>query len=275
VHILLCVEQDDILDELLVAFRWGVRVGPSDRVSVLHVSPKLPWLRAIGRVDPTIGEQVATLPKRTDALLSDAVSFLTKEGIRAESLRREGSPAEQILQAAGDERADLLVLGALGREDKENFLLGSVSQKVKQHADRDVFIVRRGGPSARARFNAVLAVDGSRESLAAVRSFATKMHVVLADIHVLHVVEQPEPADSVGVEDARAILAKEGLTCSVESRRGRAASEILACARERNARVIAVGARGLGAISSAFLGSVSARVLRHAPCAVLCARCSE
>jgi nucleotide-binding universal stress UspA family protein len=33
-----------------------------------------------------------------------------------------------------------------------------------------------------------------------------------------------------------------------------------------------VGARGLGAMAGALIGSVSERVLHHAPCAVLCAR---
>ena len=58
-NVVLCVEQDAILDELLLAFRWGVRLRPTDWVVVVPVLPRLPLLRAIGRVDATVAEQIA------------------------------------------------------------------------------------------------------------------------------------------------------------------------------------------------------------------------
>jgi nucleotide-binding universal stress UspA family protein len=274
-NVLLCVELDAILDELLVAFRWGIRLRPVDRVVVVHVLPRLPLLQAVGRVDSTVAEQIAGLTKRGDELLSRTVAFLDQEGLQARPLLREGNPAAEILQAAREENAELIVLGALGHEDRENFLLGSVSQKVKRHTDRDVFIVRGKGPSPEARYTAILAVDGSAESMAAVRSFRDKMQAVRADIHLLHVEEDfTRPTDAI-LEAARVSLQEDGLSCTFEVRRGRPASEILSCARELDARLIAVGARGLGAASGAFMGSVSARVLRHAPCAVLCGHSGE
>jgi nucleotide-binding universal stress UspA family protein len=277
VNVLVCVDRDHALEDLLIAFRWGVRVGPADRVVVLHVVPKVSWLRAVSRVDPTVSERLAALPRQADELLSEVEGFLTKEGLVAERVLREGDPATEILRLARDRDASLIVMGALGRKDVENFLLGSVSQKVKRHTERDLFVVRGRGPTAEGRFTAILAVDGSRDSLEAVHSFATKMDVVLADIHVVHVVEHPTPVGPPGEPDeavARAedILGDEGLSCTSEVRRGRPASQILACAREREARIIAVGARGLGAMAGALIGSVSERVLHHAPCAVLCAR---
>ena len=154
--VLLCVDDDAILDDLLVAaFRWGVRVGSADSVIALHVSPKVPWLRTIGRVDPTVGEQIAQIPKQAEEILSRAVDFLEKEGLSPQPIHREGNPASVILQTAREEEADLVVLGALGGEDKENFLLGSVAQKIKRHADRDVFVVRRHAPSSGARFGVI------------------------------------------------------------------------------------------------------------------------
>lgn len=44
---------------------------------------------------------------------------------------------------------------------------------------------------------------------------------------------------------------------------------IVATARDWNADLIAMGARGLGAVARFFLGSVSLSVARHAPCSVL------
>jgi len=50
------------------------------------------------------------------------------------------------------------------------------------------------------------------------------------------------------------------------------AEAILAEARRRHARVIVLGSRGRGWIARHLLGSVSAAVVRHAPCAVLIIR---
>jgi nucleotide-binding universal stress UspA family protein len=57
--------------------------------------------------------------------------------------------------------------------------------------------------------------------------------------------------------------------------RGRAASLIVQEARDFNADLIVVGNRGHGSIESMLLGSVSAEVVNHAPCAVLVARSPE
>jgi nucleotide-binding universal stress UspA family protein len=50
---------------------------------------------------------------------------------------------------------------------------------------------------------------------------------------------------------------------------GDPAERISELARERNARLVAIGTRGYGTVRSLLLGSVSAAVLRRAPCPVL------
>ena len=57
--------------------------------------------------------------------------------------------------------------------------------------------------------------------------------------------------------------------------RGRAASLIVEEARDFAADLIVVGHRGRGTIETMLLGSVSAEVVDHAPCAVLVARSAE
>ncbi len=55
-------------------------------------------------------------------------------------------------------------------------------------------------------------------------------------------------------------------------REGNAAEQIIDLAGELGADLVLVGSRGLGGLSRYLLGSVSYRVLKHAPCSVLLAR---
>ena len=67
-------------------------------------------------------------------------------------------------------------------------------------------------------------------------------------------------------------LSKRLGTIEVRVVRGDARQAIVDVAAEWDADLVVVGARGLGAISGALLGSVSLAVARHAPCPVLVVR---
>ena len=55
---------------------------------------------------------------------------------------REAPEAEAILEAAGRRQCDLIVMGTRGLGRLAGLLLGSVSQKVVQHAQCPVLLVR-------------------------------------------------------------------------------------------------------------------------------------
>jgi nucleotide-binding universal stress UspA family protein len=63
-----------------------------------------------------------------------------------------------------------------------------------------------------------------------------------------------------------------GVGADYEIAEGDPAEEILRCARYREAGLVVVGSRGLGAIAGALLGSVSTAVIRQAPLPVLVAK---
>jgi nucleotide-binding universal stress UspA family protein len=46
----------------------------------------------------------------------------------------DGKPAEQILELAGSEGVDMIVMGSRGLSDAKAFFLGSVSHQVANHA---------------------------------------------------------------------------------------------------------------------------------------------
>jgi nucleotide-binding universal stress UspA family protein len=72
--------------------------------------------------------------------------------------------------------------------------------------------------------------------------------------------------------DAKAALAEKGVTAHVVERKGEAASMIIDEAEKEGADVIVMGSRGLNAAQRVLLGSVSSKVLHHAPCNVLVVR---
>ena len=97
------------------------------QICVLHVMPVVmyPGLEAASKT-----------------LLEQNVQKLTKAGFTAEPLCYLGNPAEEIMKAASQQQADLIVMGAKGLGAIARFLIGSVSTRVVQHANCAVLVVR-------------------------------------------------------------------------------------------------------------------------------------
>jgi len=76
------------------------------------------------------------------AILAKGDDTVRSQGLSVEVRLRQGVPAEELLRAAVDEKADLIVLGSRGLSQVKAFLLGSVSDKVSHHAKCPTLIVR-------------------------------------------------------------------------------------------------------------------------------------
>jgi nucleotide-binding universal stress UspA family protein len=76
------------------------------------------------------------------AILTRGEETVKAQGIPVETRLRQGVPAEELLRAASDEKADLMVLGSRGLSEVRAFFLGSVSDKVSHHARCPTLIVR-------------------------------------------------------------------------------------------------------------------------------------
>ncbi|HET8760149.1 MAG TPA: universal stress protein [Nitrospiria bacterium] len=141
----------------------------------------------------------------------------------------------------------------------------------------------------------LLAVDGSRYSRWATETLLSVPWVKRPDVVVLHVVDvgtipevlvAPQAAEAyravVAADTASRERTGKRLVARVAARlktrcrtvtavvaNGRAADVIVDRARREAADLIVVGARGVGNVRRFLLGSVSARVVSHAPCSVL------
>lgn len=85
---------------------------------------------------------VRELETEGKTILAQGEEKVKAQGLPVEARLRQGVPAEELLRAAADEKADLMVLGSRGLSQVRAFLLGSVSDKVSHHAKCPTLIVR-------------------------------------------------------------------------------------------------------------------------------------
>jgi len=89
-----------------------------------------------------IGELRAAIRKDGEDILAHAVRVAKQSGLEAESrLLEEGHPAEAIIRLAGEESADLIVVGATGESRVRGLLMGSTAFGVIQRSPVPVLVV--------------------------------------------------------------------------------------------------------------------------------------
>jgi nucleotide-binding universal stress UspA family protein len=134
----------------------------------------------------------------------------------------------------------------------------------------------------------LLATDGSADARTAAQWLADFPLPVDTTVLVVTVVNlPPSPIDIPTVAEFKSALLEaagtaaeelipvlKGHVAAVETRvvEGDARQKLIELAKEWSADLMVVGARGLGAVATALLGSVSIAVVRHAPCAVMVVR---
>ena len=91
--------------------------------------------------DPEARQRLGLAVDDTRALLAAAVERAGTSP-RPQELPRVGRPAPQILEAAQEWRADLVVISSHGRHGVKRVLLGSVAEEVVRHASCPVLVVR-------------------------------------------------------------------------------------------------------------------------------------
>ena len=74
--------------------------------------------------------------------LDKANTLLSKKGISAKLLLKEGNIVNEIEKVAKKEKCDLIIVGNKGLGSVTRFLLGSVSNKISQSSSCSVLIVK-------------------------------------------------------------------------------------------------------------------------------------
>ncbi|MBX3441377.1 MAG: universal stress protein [Planctomyces sp.] len=209
---------------------------------------------------------------------------------------RTGSPADATLEYATSHAVDLICLGTHGRSGLSRFLLGSVAERVVQHAPCAVLVVRTqehefvNANSTEIQLRKVLIpIDFSEFTAGALQDGLAIARHFGAEVHLLHVVEDTSPAVSETAlaypvfqeyvktitEDARARMEKlplesfEGLAVHKHIKVGAPFELIVREASALDADLVVMGTHGRVGLSHWFLGSVAERVVRKAHCPVM------
>lgn len=193
-----------------------------------------------------------------------------------------GAPVSQVLGVA--EGAELLVVG---RRDKSRFrhlLLGSVAAQCVRHAPCPTMVVPRTDDPVPPDGPIVAGVDGSADSLRALRWAAAEAELRGVPLVVVFAwmdstIEPPGSTETV--PDAARLEAHatdlldgwiassvpDGAAVTAMLKRGDPAEALLSEAE--GAAMVVTGSRGRGGFAGLLLGSVSRQVLHTAPCPVV------
>jgi nucleotide-binding universal stress UspA family protein len=95
-----------------------------------------------GTTTAAMFEARTQLLEGTNQLVQRAAEQVARDGVRVETLVREGDPGTEIIQEAESWPADLIVVGSHGHQGHKRLLLGSVAHYVTNHAPCSIEIVR-------------------------------------------------------------------------------------------------------------------------------------
>ena len=255
-------------------------------VRVLHVID-VAGLRAPFMVQPVIAgteryiqQEIKRMEDSAKSAKKESSVLLSSLGLSGTVTIERGSVAPTIVKHAG-RGVGMLAVGSRGLDALDRFMLGSVSTHAIHHAACSVLVVKE---AARPLKQIVLAIDGSPASDKAVRFLVRNVApqingleeepVNVVVVHAMPFLKYPEvrEAGKAIVQRYADKLAKAGFQIQEAPKLGKPADEILKVAKQHKADLIVTGAKGLGAIGRALLGSVSTRVVQHSTCSVLVVR---
>lgn len=280
---LLAVDGSDNSYEAVRALKYFARAEQLTLLHVLNVSKSVqPMMATRGDMEEfTAREQ--NMRKDGELLLERVQSLLPIHAGPSTKHLRIGSPADVIVSMAGEQKTDLIVMGARGLSPLKEWLLGSVSHRILTLAPCATLIVH--GP-VKAMKQILLPLQGSYDAEAAIRFLQLKPFHEAVEVTLLTVLpstDQPSPAGSAAAASAAEMLEKQTDYIKGVAERLRAigyqthgvavvgtpATMILQQATTLRSDLILMGTRGRQGIARLMLGSVSHEVLHKMPCPVL------
>lgn len=257
--------------------------------------------------DAKVPENLLTLPEyifdeqennwllQLRAEVKELIADPLLDGIEVNPVFAEGDPATEVARAAAEHEIDLITVVTRGRNRLSRAFGGSIAEEIVAESPCAVLTIRppqhdfvehRGGQT-QIRLNRVLLATNFRPSSLAATQLATQIASQMnAELHAVYVIgdyfEQISAMFPEGglaaltrlrsyVDERMANLSRSG-SAKTHIAEGRPYQEIVKLASGIDADMIVIGAAVHGSLfgSSQVLGTEIERVIRNAPCPVLC-----
>lgn len=297
--ILACIDGSDLSAPVLRQAFALAESHKAEGVEVLHVIDRdveYPVLSAqfkdVAAPEGKIGREVQ---ERIEGLMGTVINLIESR-VPYQVNVIVGSPYKTIVNRCGEDEFDLVVMGHRGLRGMKRFYLGSVAAKVVAYAPCHVLVLR--SEVAETPGKVLVAVDGSEASIR-VMGFGLDhaLKVGARDVLFLNVIEELTEithshwgafevvTDTPELREEAVQRAREGLEGMLEKLKatsdtggialrtevvpGHPYVTIIEKSETEGTDLIVVGDRGKSALEGFFLGSVSAKIVRYAPCSVL------
>jgi len=127
------IDYSENAEKVIERVRWMAESG-ADRVTLIHVADNIG--HRIGE-----GANHVSVEMNEKELLQRVAENSIKGFAEVDSLVRIGSAADEIIRAAEDTGATLIVMGSRGKSLVRELYLGSVSHNVARHSPVSVMLV--------------------------------------------------------------------------------------------------------------------------------------
>jgi nucleotide-binding universal stress UspA family protein len=230
--------------------------------------------------------------------ISELLSDPLLNGVETESILVEGEPATEIAQCAVDHDVDLITVVMRGRTRLSRAFGSSIAEEIVAESPCPVLALRPpqrdfvedGNGQVQIKLNRIVLATNFRPSSGAATQLATQMANQLgAELHAVYVIgdylEQISVMFPEGgltaltrlrsyVQERMSQLSRtHGAGATTHITEGRPYQEIVKLATSLDADLIVIGTAVHGSLfgGSQVLGTEIERVIRNAPCPVLCA----
>lgn len=220
------------------------------------------------------------------ARLREFVKKNSRHGVEPQLVVGQGHASDLILSFAQKHKVELIVIGTHGRRGFDRLVLGSTTDRVMRKACSPVLVtsnpahsVMTTGPDGKHRLSRIFYCTdfsiNSERALQYATSLAAQYGAELTMLHVVEGASDPTGAEAIIAARAEQLdklisdSQRKRLTVRIEVRCGKPYEEIVGFAKEAQAHLIVMTARGGDALDRAVFGSTTYRVIQLGPCAVL------
>jgi nucleotide-binding universal stress UspA family protein len=138
-HILVAIDGSKISSQALEAAIEEARVWKATVHAIYVVET---GLFSSLPMDSTWEIMYSMLENEGNRALATAREMAERSGVKIETLMKQGHAGNEIVRAAADLGADLVIVGSHGKSEVDRLLLGSVSSFVVSNSGKTVMVVR-------------------------------------------------------------------------------------------------------------------------------------